>query len=116
MNADTCAVLASVFPLILITTVLEARAVHFNLRSRRLFRWSTYAGMSTSLIGIGIAVIGVAVGGYDQQGSIMIWLLFGVAILALAISVVGIAATLENEDDEKLAKRAKKAKRTRRAN
>jgi hypothetical protein len=108
MNSETCSVLASVFPLILITTVLESRAVHFNLRSRRLFRWGIYAGMSTSIVGLALSVIGVNRGGYSAIESLAVWPLFWTALAALALSILGIAATFENEDDDKLAKRAKK--------
>jgi hypothetical protein len=107
MNADTCAVLASVFPLVLITIVLEGRSVHFNLRSRKWFRAITLYGMAGSLVGLVFAVIGVQTGGFADLVSWPLWALFGTAVLALAITVLGIRASDENEDDRKLAKRKK---------
>lgn len=105
MNADTCAVLASVFPLILITTVLESRVIHFNLRRRRIFRWSTYTGIGTSVFGLAFTVIGVTNGGFgsDDPRAALLWGFFWFALAALALTVIGIGATLENEDDAKAA-------------
>jgi high-affinity Fe2+/Pb2+ permease len=104
MNADTCAVLAGVFPLTLITVVLEIRAVSINLRTRKWFRNSVVVGMAFSLIGLVLAVVGVAIGGYS---ALFLWGAFGIAMIALALTVMGIVATSENEDDKKVAKRKK---------
>jgi cell division protein FtsW (lipid II flippase) len=105
MNADTCAVLASVFPLTLLTVVLELRGVHFNLRSRKWFRRSVVIGMAFSLIGLVLAVVGVAIGGYSEPQSVFLWGSFGISIVAMAIIALGIVATAENENDKELAKR-----------
>jgi high-affinity Fe2+/Pb2+ permease len=107
MNADTCAVLAGVFPLTLITVVLEIRAVSINLRTRKWFRNSVVVGMAFSLIGLVLAVVGVAIGGYSAIQSLFLWGAFGIAMIALALTVMGIVATSENEDDKKVAKRKK---------
>jgi hypothetical protein len=102
MNADTCAVLASVFPLILITIVLERKGVHINLRSRTWFRNSVLLGMVFSLLGLLASVSGVELGGYNDGWAIFVWGLFVAALIALTLTAMGILATAENQDDEEL--------------
>jgi len=99
MSADTCAVLAGVFPLILITNVLESRSVHKRIRRRPFFRKSRVWGVSTSLTGLVFAVVGVNLGGYSGSASLPLWLLFGAAMVCMAMTVLGLLATSENEDD-----------------
>lgn len=67
-------------------------------------------------MGIATAVVGVSRGGYSISESLAVWPLFWIALAALALSVLGIAATLENEDDAQLARRKKKAKRAKAKN
>jgi cell division protein FtsW (lipid II flippase) len=107
MNAATCAVLAGVFPLILITVVLEIRSVHFKLRSRRWFQQIAAIGMTFCLTGLVLAVVGVAIDGFTGPASLWPWALFGGAMIALTITVMGILATGEIDDERKLAKRKK---------
>ena len=107
MNAATCAVLAGVFPLTLLTVVLEVRGVHFRLRSRRWFQRTIVLGMAFSLVGLVLAVIGVAIDGYSGPHSVWLWGMFGGSIIALATTVMGIVATAENEDEKKASKRKK---------
>ena len=113
MNSETCAVLASVFPLALITIVLESRQVHVNLRRRRFFREISLAGISTSLVGLVVSVIGVSLGGFSGYAAIIPWSLFAVAVLGMAMIALGITATQDNELEKTLKKKKKDAKRER---
>jgi len=107
MTADTCAVLAGVFPLALLTIVLEIRGVHFNLRRRPLFRQASVFGMSASLIGIVMSVVGVAIDGFAFGPAVIVWILFASSMAGLITVAMGILATEENAIDKKERKRAK---------
>ena len=105
MNADTCAVLASIFPVVLLTIVLERRGVHLNLRGKPLFRYVALLGAAFSLAGLATSVIGVQLGGLDPLAGWATWLFAGISFVALAVNILGILATGENEDDEEMADR-----------
>jgi hypothetical protein len=107
MNANTCAVLASVFPLILITVVLEIRSVAFKLRSRKWFQQIAALGMAFSLTGLVLSVIGVAVDGFAGLLAVWIWAVFIAAMIALMMIVMGILVTSELDDERKLRKQNK---------
>ena len=107
MNADTCAVLANVFPLILITVVLEVRSVAFKLRSRKWFQQIAAIGMTLSLTGLVFSVIGVAVNGFSGLFAVWIWVVFAGATAALMMIAMGILMTGELEDERKLSKQKK---------
>ena len=107
ITADTCAVLASVFPLALLTIVLEIRGVHFNLRRRPFFRQVSVFGMSASLIGIVMSVVGVAVDGFAFASAVIVWILFVSSMASLITVAMGILATEEDAIDKKERKRAK---------
>jgi len=106
VNAETCAVLASVFPLALITIVLESRSVHFNLRRRKFYREAILAGLSSSLVGLVAAVIGVAANGYERAPAIFVGVLFAISMVGLMFVTLGILATEENKLDNKKRKRS----------
>ncbi|HEY4269970.1 MAG TPA: hypothetical protein VGM94_17440 [Galbitalea sp.] len=99
MNSATCSVLAGVFPIVLLTLVLERRAITINLRKRRWVRQIIIGGVATSLAGEGVALAGVQVNGYPLTQAIVAWTVTAVALLCFAMSLLMIVATDEIEEE-----------------
>ncbi|TFC87455.1 hypothetical protein [Cryobacterium sp. TMT4-31] len=100
MNAATCAILAGVFPLILIAIVADRRGIHQGLKRRSWYRRSFVGTVAACLLGIVYAVIGVQVEGFKGPEASLLWILFTVALLAFAASIVLSIATQENAEDQ----------------
>lgn len=115
MTEATCAALAAVFPLVLITVVLEQRSVHVNIRNRRWFERTTVAVVGVSLGGLVYSIIGVQTGGYSPQAAWFLWLMFGVAVAGLAFLLTAALATSSIEAEAGAAKLAKRKKNKERA-
>jgi hypothetical protein len=99
MNAATCAVLAGVFPLILIAIVADRRGIHLELRRRIWYRRAVVGTITACLLGLGYAVVGVQIEGFEGSAATLLWILFGAALGAFAMSVLLTVATQENEED-----------------
>jgi hypothetical protein len=103
MNAATCAVLAGVFPLILIAIVSDRRGIHLGLRRRIWYRRAVVGTIGSCLLGLCYAVIGVQAEGFEGPTAFLLWLLFAIAALAFAMSILMTVATQENEEDDSAA-------------
>jgi hypothetical protein len=98
VNAATCQVLASIFPVILLTVVVEGRRVHRNLRRLKLFRALSQGVVSASLIGLTFSVIGVATTGLGWESAMFDWAAIATDVLGLAILMLMLLATPDIED------------------
>jgi hypothetical protein len=99
MNAATCAVLAGVFPLILIAIVADRRVIHLGLKRRIWYRRAVVGTIGSCLLGLGYTVVGVQAEGFEGSAATLLWILFAVALVAFAMSVLLTVATQENEED-----------------
>ena len=99
MSKDTCAVLTAVFPIVLLTAVLERRAIHVNIRRQRWFRRATQAIVTACAVGLVLTVIGVEVGGLASLIGVVAWMTCGIAILGLPFTLLAALATAEAEED-----------------
>lgn len=101
MSEATCAVLSAIFPLVLVTGVLERRVPHIKIRRHRWFRRLFLGTFAAALCGTVYAVIGVQFGGFPPVAAIVMWVLFGAAIGGLAITLLASVATAENREDSR---------------
>jgi cytochrome bd-type quinol oxidase subunit 2 len=99
MSEATCAVLSAVYPLILITIVLEQRSVHLEIRRRTWFRRATLMVVVASLAGLALSVVGVQTGGLAPLFAAANWVAGAVSLLGLGALLLAIIATLEDEED-----------------
>lgn len=99
MSNDTCAVLTAVFPIVLLTAVLERRSIHVNIRRKGWFRWSTQAIVASSAIGLGLAIVGVQSDGLSSLFGVLAWLMCAIAIVGLPWTLIAALATAEAEED-----------------
>ncbi|AMB59194.1 hypothetical protein AWU67_10325 [Microterricola viridarii] len=102
------------FPLVLITIVLEQRSVHVNIRSRAWFEKTTIAVVSISLAGLVASIVGVQLGGLEALSAWPLWLLFLAAVVGLAFLLIAVLATSSIEAEAGAAKLAKRKKRMKR--
>ena len=73
-----------------------------NIRRRTFFRRSMGMGMTASLTGLPIAVVGVASDGFNQSSGVVVWTLFGASVLALGLCFIAATATHEIEESDTL--------------
>jgi hypothetical protein len=99
MNSATCAVLTSVFPLILIAVVAERRSVHMKIRKTRVFRRISVIGTTTSLIGLPMSIVGVATSGFDAAAGGALWALLVFSIVSIGFCLLAATVTHEIEED-----------------
>ena len=99
MSQETCAVLAAIFPLVMITVVLERRAVALQIRRRSFFRRSTMAVVTVSVLGLLFAVIGVEAGGLTGVAMFAEWAFFAVSTSGLIGFGLTHMATTEAAED-----------------
>lgn len=100
MSGDTCAVLTAVFPLVLLTVVLERRAIHVNIRRLPWFRWVTQAIVTASAIGLALTIVGVQLDGLGALIGVFAWVASAVATLGLPFTLLAALATAEEEEDD----------------
>jgi hypothetical protein len=99
MSKDTCAVLTAVFPIALLTVVLERRSIHLNIRRQGWFRWATQTIVSACAIGLVLTIIGVQTNGLSTLGGAVAWVACGVAVIGLPLTLLAALATAEAEED-----------------
>lgn len=103
MSKDTCAVLTAVFPIVLLTVVLERRAIHLNIRRQGWFRWTTQYIVGGCAVGLPLAVIGVQTNGLSLIWGALAWVGGAVAVLGLPFTLLAALATAEAEEDRESA-------------
>ncbi|TDN92572.1 hypothetical protein EV279_2096 [Microbacterium sp. BK668] len=91
--------LAAVYPLVLITVVLEQRSLHLDLRRRKWFRRATLVVVAAALVGLAMSIIGVQTQGLSWVPGGVNWLMAGLAIIGLGALLLAVLATLELEED-----------------
>lgn len=102
MSKETCAVLAGVFPLVLLTAVLERRSIHLNIRRKVWFRWSTQAIVTSSALGLGLAIVGVQTNGLALLAGCVAWVGAATAVVGLLWTLLAALATAESDEDRDL--------------
>lgn len=99
MTEATCAVLSAVYPLVLITVVLEQRSIHLEIRRRRWFRVVTFTIVAGSLVGLVLSVVGVQLHGLGVGPGVVNWLVGLIAVGGLGFLLLSVLATLQAEED-----------------
>ncbi|GAA1791006.1 hypothetical protein [Agromyces lapidis] len=99
MTEATCAVLSAVYPLVLITVVLEQRSIDLGIRRRRWFRAVTFTIVAGALVGLGLSVIGVQLHGLGPVAGVANWLVGLIAVGGLGFLLLSVLATLQAEED-----------------
>ena len=101
MTEATCAVLSAIFPLVLVTGVLERRSAHMRIRRHRFFRATSLTTFTSALCGTVYAVIGVQLGGFVPAAAVVIWVLFAVAVAGLTVTLLAFLATAEAKEESR---------------
>lgn len=102
MSKDTCAVLTAIFPIVLLTVVLERRAIHVNIRRQPWFRWATQLIVGACAVGLPLAVLGVQFEGLRVVLGAIAWLVCAVVVFGLPFTLLAALATSEMEDDREV--------------
>lgn len=99
MSKDTCAVLTAVFPVVLLTAVVERRTIHINIRRQGWFRWATQAIVAACAVGLVLSVVGIQVDGLASWLGLAAWIACAAAIVGLPFTLLAALATAEAEED-----------------
>lgn len=100
MTQATCAALAAIFPIILLTVAIEGRLVTAVARRKRFYRFTVFAGLFGGLWGLILTVAGVQGGGLGAVPSFFAWLASAVAGIGLTFLLMLIMASDEVELEE----------------
>jgi peptidoglycan biosynthesis protein MviN/MurJ (putative lipid II flippase) len=93
--------LSGVFPLLLVTIVLERRSITPRLRRIPWIRNLLVAGVSSALVGEVLGIIGVEFHGYPMVTGILVWAVAATAFVCFAASLLMIIATDEIREDKR---------------
>jgi hypothetical protein len=96
---ETCAVMMAIFPIILLTVVLERRAINLGIHRAGCFRTSVQVTTIGALAGLLVTIAGVQLHGLHAVRSAFAWLAFLVAFCGLALSLIAVAASDEVDED-----------------
>ncbi|WP_404430693.1 hypothetical protein LG299_12470 [Microbacterium lacus] len=99
MNAATCQVLATVFPIVMLTVVLERRMISIKLRRLPWFRNVMLWSFGSALLGVGITLVGVQTNGLPLIAGVTAWMLAALSIGGLGAVLMASMATTEVEED-----------------
>lgn len=100
MSAETCQALASVLPLVIVTLVIERRAMRIKIRRQRWFRYGILAVLEISAISLGFVIGGTQAGGLTGGWAVVSWLLAITSLGGLAlITLLSVASTEVDEDE-----------------
>lgn len=99
MSKDTCAVLTAIFPIALLTVVLERRAIHLNIRRQPWFRWATQFILAASAVGLVLTVLGVQLSGLKVLFGIVAWMTCAIVVIGLPLTLLAALATAEMDED-----------------
>lgn len=100
MNSETCQLLATVLPLVMVTLVVERRSMRMQLRRRTWFRNGMLGVFSASLVGLGLVVAGTQAAGLSGAWSVIAWMLCSVSIVGLGVVILASMASTEVDEDE----------------
>ena len=99
MSADTCATLATIFPIVLLAAVVEARSVNRRIKAKKVFGRIVTAGVSVTLVGLIWTVIGIQTRGLTDGWGYTAWVTFAVAVAVLFMVAVMIVASDEADTE-----------------
>ncbi|QMU96912.1 hypothetical protein FVO59_06510 [Microbacterium esteraromaticum] len=100
MNSDTCQLVATVLPLVMVTLVVERRSMRIKLRRRLWFRRGMLFLFSCSFLGLGFTIWGTQVGGLEGFPALAAWILSGASTVGLALLILMSMASTEVDEDE----------------
>lgn len=101
MNSDVLQTIASILPIVILTLVIERRAIHKRIRRVRWIQRVLFIGTAMGLVGIAYSVVGLALSGLAGGAAMILWTLCIAAFVAFSIAVTAMIATSEIEEDEK---------------
>ena len=99
MSEATCAVLATIFPLVLVAGVIERRSTHLAIRKSRFYRFVSVMTFGFAIFGTIVATIGVSMGGVDIAFAVVAWIAFGIAVGGLGVTLLASLASAELEEE-----------------
>jgi len=100
MNAATCQALVSLFPLVMITLVLERRSTAIKIRKRQWFRDIAIGVLVASLLGLTLAILGCAMDGLSDTLAFLAWACTILSGLGLGWTLLASMASMEVDEDE----------------
>lgn len=100
MTSDTCQLLATVMPLVMVTLVVEWRLMRLRLRKRVWFRKTMMGIFQASVLGMFITITGTQLGGLSEAAGVFAWGLAVSAIGGLGLIVLMSMASVEVDEDE----------------
>lgn len=99
MNAATCAALAAVYPVVLLTLVIDRARLLKKLRQAAWYRRVAEYATSASLVGLILSVVGIQLNGLDSGWAVAAWLVFATVAFGLLLHVAGLLASLDVSDE-----------------
>jgi hypothetical protein len=86
----------------MLTVVVERRSIALKLRRMKWFRTSALFALAGSLFGLGTTIVGVQLEGLETWWAGAAWAAAITSIVPLALTLMGVMATNEVEEDEPL--------------
>lgn len=99
MTGSVCQVLAGIFPVVLLTLVVERRLIALKVRRLPWFRQAALLTLAAALIGLALVVFGVD-HGYSGWLAFVAWACAVLTLAGFALSLLFSLATAENEEDD----------------
>lgn len=100
MTSDTCQLIATVMPLIMVTLVVERRSMRLKLRRRVWFRKTILGVFEASIVGLFFVIIGTQLGGLSGAAGVLAWGLTVVSVGGLGLLILISMASVEADEDE----------------
>lgn len=100
MTSDTCQLIATVMPLIMVTLVVERRSMRLKLRRRVWFRKTILGVFEASIVGLFFVIIGTQLGGLSGAAGVLAWVLTVVSVGGLGLLILISMASVEADEDE----------------
>jgi hypothetical protein len=111
VTSSTCATLAGVFPVLLLTVILEGRNVNTGIRARGWFVYVLSAALGFGFLGLVLAVLGVEADGLSFPAFVVLaWMSFAGIILTAFVFLLFLAASFEVETEKEVAQQEAAAK------
>jgi hypothetical protein len=97
MSDVLCQTLAGVFPFLFLASLFEARAVAPIYR-KSIYQVSVACAAGLSLLGIAVALLGLATSGIGGFGVAAMWAIVAVTLASMAVLLLMVAVTFDDED------------------
>lgn len=106
MTASTCATLAGVFPVLLLTVILEGRAVNNGIRSQRWYVGILLTALACGFLGLVLAVAGIQANGLTYPALVLLaWASFAGVVVTSFLFLLFVAVSIDHETDQETAHR-----------